>query len=109
METMMNEAMVNLEEAYKVGMAKKKPSIKNFLRECVKDNKEEIIRALTNMKQFDSIFIMETFAFQILGGMFSEKEKEELIDIIKSGSLFKIKDQLIDAFYNDQDINKLLI
>ncbi|MBT2736142.1 hypothetical protein [Bacillus sp. ISL-7] len=101
--------MVQLQEAYKVGMAKRKPSIKNFLRQCVQDNKDEIIKALTNMTQFDSIYIMETFAFQILGGMFSEKEKEELIEIIKSGSLFKIKDQLIDAFYNDKDINQLLI
>ena len=50
------------------------------------------------MKQFDSIFIMEKMAFQILGGMFSEKNKDELIDNISSGSLFKIKDHLIDAF-----------
>ncbi|WP_160721663.1 tyrosine-type recombinase/integrase [Bacillus sp. USDA818B3_A] len=49
MEATMTEIMVDLQEAYQGAMAKKKPNIKNFLRECVAANRDEIIKSLKNM------------------------------------------------------------
>ncbi|MFS0776054.1 hypothetical protein ABC255_08620 [Neobacillus sp. 3P2-tot-E-2] len=97
--------LVDLQFAYKV--SKSKPitlGIENFLNECVRENKEEVIKAISRLTEYQPDFIIETFAFEILSGMFAQKTQKELLDIIKGGSLFKIKDKLITAFYNDTDI-----
>jgi hypothetical protein len=98
--------IVDLAEAYKSSSEKRKVNgIENFLNECVQQNKAEIVKSIMNLKQYDFMFVIETFAFRILSGMFAHKTQTELINIIESGSIFLLKDRLVAEFLADEEIN----
>ncbi|MFP5111856.1 hypothetical protein ACSU64_05690 [Bacillaceae bacterium C204] len=101
--------LVDLAFAYKTSKEKKLPvGIDNFINGCVQENKEEMIKTISRLKEYDSMFIIETFAYEILSGMFAAKTHKELLQIIAGGSLFKIKDKVINAFLNDEDIKQIM-
>lgn len=97
--------IVDLAFAYKVNKGKKiSVGIENFLNECVRENKQEIINTISRLTEYEPLFIIETFTFEILSGMFAQKNQKELLEIIAGGSLFKIKDRLLEAFLMDAEI-----
>ncbi|MGE8079266.1 hypothetical protein [Peribacillus loiseleuriae] len=101
---------VDIVQAYQQAFEKKKQrsNLDNFLAECVDGNKDQIIKAIKNMKCYDQMFIIETVTFNILSGIFAEKSQSQLLDLIASGSVFKIKDSLIEKILLDDDIQSVL-
>lgn len=101
--------LVDLAFAYKASKRNViSEGIENFLYECVLENKEEMIKAISRLKQYESMFIIETFAFEILSGMFAHKNKKELLQIISSGSIFKIQQRLLEVFTSDVEIQGVM-
>ncbi|MGD6896078.1 hypothetical protein [Bacillus infantis] len=101
--------VVDLAQAYQQNKVKKTLiGIENFINVCVQDNKPEIIKAISKMKNFEASYIVESFAFQMISGMFIEKTQDELLKMIAGGSIFKVKDDLLAAIYNDTEIQEVI-
>ncbi|TWE06425.1 hypothetical protein FB550_102447 [Neobacillus bataviensis] len=105
-----NYSCVDLAFAYKVSKEKKLPAgIDNFINECVLENKEQVIQSIKRLhRQYSLDFIIQTFSNEILAGMFAEKSQKQLLDIIRSGSIVKVYNMLLDSFLNDEDIKLAL-
>jgi hypothetical protein len=109
MSQLASYSCVDLAFAYKTSKQNKLPTgIDNFLHECVRENKEEIVKSISRLHQYQPMFIIETFTYEIISGIFAAKSQKELLTIIKSGSVFGIKEKLISAFLNDVDIKQVI-
>ncbi|WP_419955916.1 hypothetical protein ACN6MT_11245 [Neobacillus niacini] len=101
--------LTQLALAYKIGKEQKLPTgIDNFINACVIENKFELIKAIDVLNDYSSIYIVESFVCTILKGIFLEKSREDMLNTIAGGSIFKIYQKLFDSFLNDEDIKQVI-
>lgn len=73
-------------------------ALESFVTECIRLNKEAVLNAVSVTKNVDPIYVIETFTFQIIGMILSEKDKQEILNDVIGGSLFLLKDKLVAGF-----------
>lgn len=79
---------------------------KPFIEACVTANREHIIFSIQRMGNDHVDTIIDSFCSTLLGNAFVSKNQEQLIDLIKGGSLFSIHKQLEESFRNDTAISE---
>lgn len=82
--------------------------ISKFVAECVENNREFVISTIKNMEKYDPSYIIDTIVFQIISTAFKNKGHRELVEVIAGGSIFHLKDALINAFINDASVREVI-
>lgn len=78
--------------------------VEALIDECVSINKDMLIYSLNKSQGYSSTYILETFVYKILAGLYQGKSSEQLLELISGGGLFEVKDMLLKAFQSDPDI-----
>lgn len=78
-----------------------------FVAECVEMNRDMVITTIQNMKKNDPSYIIDTIVFKIITTHFINKSHQELVEAIAGGSIFQLKDALINAFHNDVAVKEV--
>ncbi|WP_404443512.1 hypothetical protein LG307_14915 [Sutcliffiella horikoshii] len=79
-----------------------------FVTECVELNRQSVVKAVQDLKQFSPDFIIETYTDQIIAAMLSNKSQCELIKLIANGQLFEARERIISEFKSDFAIRHVL-
>lgn len=85
-----------------------KDQYSDFCKVCTEANRDQIIFSINKMgaKHVDNI--IESFVCNLIGLAFVNKSQEELLELIKGGSLFSIHKQLEESFRNDPAISEAI-
>jgi hypothetical protein len=79
-----------------------------FVASCVEMNRNMIISMIQSMPTVDVNYILEAITYQILSNIFGNKSQQELLQLISGGSIFKLKDLLLEEFHDDKAILSVL-
>ena len=91
-----------VEKPFKIAPNKHIEGLERFVGECVRENKEAVLKAMRTMNGIDQNYIIESFVFKILTMIYEQKSKKEIIEGL--AGMFKLKDMLVDGF--NEEINQ---
>ncbi|MCM3394833.1 MULTISPECIES: hypothetical protein [Cytobacillus] len=78
--------------------------IEALIDECVSINKDMLIFSIKQSQGYSAEYILETFVYKILAGLYQDKTSEQLLELISGGGIFEVKELMMKKLQSNPDI-----
>ena len=82
--------------------------IDKIANEQASHNIELVINALHNKGENPSQWVLDAYVDAILAQLFDRYEKDEILNSMRTGALYKLREAILEEFMTDQNIRWMI-